>query len=616
MKKRFFSTIFLAVYTVAVSFAQISIDNPTKTLKRTGFSVVNLAFSDDSKKLAVGGADGKIVIWDIESGLEERTLTGHGGMITYLQYSSDGTQLLSASKDKTMRLYEVATGMVVNIYSGHNGTVTKAWLNEKEDQIISVSADRCVKFWDKNTAKIVKQFPAQPKELTSFWVSNDGRYLYLSSSDFSVRQMDINTGKYVRDVANHTSIIRTMQPSFDGGFFVMSGDDPFINIINTNSGLTYKTLNGHKSMIPVFALSGDDKFIVSGSNDKTIKVWNIEKGTEAVTLPKQSEILTSVAFSPDGKKVASSDLSDKVKVWDVSVLNIGENLHSQKGFTGNTATVSSIAADKSREDENKLTKANQNASSSKTETLDFDPAKTVNNGKYYALIIAVQDYADPTINDLDKPANDAQKMLSTLQTYYTFEKENTTFLKNPKRDDIVKAFDGLSKKVTEYDNLLIFYAGHGVWDEQFKKGYWLPADAEKDNRAYWFSNSDLKDYIGGIKSKHTLLIADACFSGGIFKTRDAFANASRSIKQFYELPSRKAMTSGALKTVPDESVFIKYMIKRLEENQDSFFASETLFSSFRQAVINNSPNGQVPQYGEIKETGDEGGDFIFIKRKK
>jgi len=34
----------------------------------------------------------------------------------------------------------------------------------------------------------------------------------------------------------------------------------------------------------------------------------------------------------------------------------------------------------------------------------------------------------------------------------------------------------------------------------------------------------------------------------------------------------------------------------------------------RQAVINNSPNGQVPQFGEIRETGDEGGDFVFVKR--
>ena len=41
-------------------------------------------------------------------------------------------------------------------------------------------------------------------------------------------------------------------------------------------------------------------------------------------------------------------------------------------------------------------------------------------------------------------------------------------------------------------------------------------------------------------------------------------------------------------------------------------AAEELFSSFKIAVLNNSPN--IPQYGEIKDTGDEGGDFIFIKK--
>lgn len=611
MKKRFLITLLWAISIAgSYSFAQTLKQEPDKIFQKKGSAVMALAFSDDSKKLAAGCADGKIVLWNTETGTEDKTLTGHNGIITSLQFSSDGNYLLSAGKDKTMRLYEVATGLVVNVFSGHDGTVTKTWLNEKSGEIISVSADRSVRFWDKNTGKLIKQYPAQPKELTGFFLGNDEQYIYLSSSDFSVRQMEVSTGKYVRNVANHTSIIRSMKVTADKKYFVVSGDDAFINIITTGSGLVYKTLSGHKSTIPVIDLSGDDKYIVSGSTDKHIKIWNLESGSEIATLPKQQEIITSVTFAPNGKTLATSDLTDKIKIWDVTSLNIGENLHAQKGEKPSVA-----ATDKKRADDNTMIKANQNTSSSKTENLDFDPAKSVNNGKYYALIIAVEDYSDPSINDLDKPSGDAQQMMNTLQGYYTFDKENTVYLKNPKRDDIVKAFDKLSKTVTEFDNLLIFYAGHGVWDEQFKKGYWLPADAQKDNRAYWFSNSDLKDYIGGIKSKHTLLIADACFSGGIFKTRDAFANASKSIKQFYELPSRKAMTSGALKTVPDESVFVKYMIKRLAENKDPFISSESLFSSFRQAVINNSPNGQVPQYGEIKETGDEGGDFIFIHRK-
>ncbi|MEM6526378.1 MAG: peptidase C14, partial [Bacteroidota bacterium] len=126
-------------------------------------------------------------------------------------------------------------------------------------------------------------------------------------------------------------------------------------------------------------------------------------------------------------------------------------------------------------------------------------------------------------------------------------------------------------------------------------------------------NSTLRDYISGINSKHTLLVTDACFSGSIFKERAVFTN-SKAILEMYKLPSRKAMTSGALKTVPDKSVFIQYLNRNLVNNQSPLLSAEQLFQSFKVAVINNSPNGQVPQYGPIGQAGDEGGDFIFLRR--
>jgi len=235
-------------------------------------------------------------------------------------------------------------------------------------------------------------------------------------------------------------------------------------------------------------------------------------------------------------------------------------------------------------------------------------------GGYYALVIAVQDYEDANVNSLQYPIQDGQNLVSTLSTYYNFEEKDISFLKNPNRNTIIKTFDEFAKKLTEEDNLLVFYAGHGYWDERLKQGYWLPVDASRNSRTEWISNGTIRDYVAGMATKHTLLVSDACFSGGIFKTRDAFSKVSAATRELYRLPSRKAMTSGALKEVPDKSIFVEYLIKRLRENKDPLLPAETLFASFRQAVINNSPNSQIPQYGEIRETGDEGGDFIFVRK--
>ncbi|KKL07460.1 hypothetical protein LCGC14_2585780 [marine sediment metagenome] len=89
-------------------------------------------------------------------------------------------------------------------------------------------------------------------------------------------------------------------------------------------------------------------------------------------------------------------------------------------------------------------------------------------------------------------------------------------------------------------------------------------------------------------------------------------DAPKAIDRLYKYKSRKAMTSGTLTEVPDQSVFIQYLHKRLVENDQKFLASEFLFRSFKEAVLYNSNTN--PQYGTIQGAGDEGGDFIFVKR--
>jgi len=233
---------------------------------------------------------------------------------------------------------------------------------------------------------------------------------------------------------------------------------------------------------------------------------------------------------------------------------------------------------------------------------------------YYALVIGISDYknSSQSLSDLDRPVQDAKQLAQTLSEKYNFNSDKLLLLQNPTRGEILDAIDNLSNKITEKDNFLLFYAGHGYWDENLKIGYWLAADASFDKKSTWISNSNIKDYIIGINSKHTLLITDACFSGSIFKTRSSENLSSYGVAKLYSLPSRKAMTSGNLKTVPDQSKFFEYLNKRLFDNQAKYLSARDLFGSLYTAVLNNTST--VPLYGVIQDSGDEGGEFIFIKK--
>ena len=238
----------------------------------------------------------------------------------------------------------------------------------------------------------------------------------------------------------------------------------------------------------------------------------------------------------------------------------------------------------------------------------IDDTKSLNSGKYHAIIISENQYQDPKINDLNEPQNDADNLTSLLVSKYYFKKEDIIRLVDPTRANIIDAIEQKRKSLTIDDNLLIFYAGHGYWDAGLKMGYWLPSDAKKESKSNWVSNSDLTLYLSAFESNHVILVTDACFSGGIFKTR-SIGDMEQGTKRLYELKSRKAITSGNLKEVPDNSVFMNFFLKELELNQSTFLTSDQLFAKIRPNILNNSST--EPLYGVIHNTGDEGGEFVF-----
>ena len=235
-------------------------------------------------------------------------------------------------------------------------------------------------------------------------------------------------------------------------------------------------------------------------------------------------------------------------------------------------------------------------------------------GKYYALIIGVNIYKNPTMRSLEKPISDAKSMYDALTSRYNFAGENVIMLADPTRNDIIDALDKLQAKITSNDNFLLFYAGHGTYDKDGKIGFWLPSDASRDSRANWISNSNLTDYLKLIKAKHTLVISDACFSGSIFVSRGAFEGIPINIEKAYSLPSRQALTSGSLYEVPDNSIFIFYLLDRLIKNTEQYLTAEQLFINIKTAVQNNSNDNT--QFGDIQGVGHEGGDFVFVLKKQ
>ena len=233
-------------------------------------------------------------------------------------------------------------------------------------------------------------------------------------------------------------------------------------------------------------------------------------------------------------------------------------------------------------------------------------------GRQYLVLIAIDDY--DYWMDLTGPVNDAEGIGSALERLYYVDETVRLFDKRASRGAIVMLFKELQQRLKERDSVLIFYAGHGHWDEALNTGYWIPVDAgiDENKMENWLPNQLIKGLIGNFKARHVLLVSDSCYSGDLV-TR--FRSAPVVIdnvyyEKAYRLRSRQGMTSGSMERVPDSSEFARQLRVSLLKNEDVLLDPVSLFVRVRNGV-----SGSQPLFGELTSLGhQQGATFLLFKR--
>ncbi len=248
-------------------------------------------------------------------------------------------------------------------------------------------------------------------------------------------------------------------------------------------------------------------------------------------------------------------------------------------------------------------------------------ANDINFGRYYALVIGNDDYQD--YPKLQTPVNDAKAVANILRKKYGFD---TSVVTNASRYTILSAINDIKNQVTENDNLLIYYAGHGQIDERTNQGYWLPVDAEQASSANWIPNTVISDLINTISAKHILVVADSCYSGSMsnssiprLQSRLNDDHIEKWLKVMNKTPSRTVLTSGGVEPVLDNidgehSVFARAFLNELEKSEGVIDAYRVYLNVFNEVKSRAASVGftQEPSYAPIKHTGHSGGEFILV----
>lgn len=250
------------------------------------------------------------------------------------------------------------------------------------------------------------------------------------------------------------------------------------------------------------------------------------------------------------------------------------------------------------------------------------PAPNLSLGTFHALVIGNNEYKG--FKRLQTAVNDAEVIAGILRDRYGFK---VKLLRNATRVQILSELNDLRQRLTDKDNLLIYYAGHGELDQKNQRGYWLPVDAEPGNTANWISNIDLSDLLNLMAVKHLLVVADSCYAATLTRSSSGRLEAAmteeelnRAVQNLANKRARLVLTSGGVEPVLDNtggahSVFAQIFIETLEAN-DGVLLGRDVFQRVQlrvNAIAQRWAVPQVPEYAPIKYAGHEGGDFFFLR---
>ena len=284
-------------------------------------------FVDGGKSVAAVCGDGKLRVWEAQSGTLLRTL-GNDGMLVRAGFVQGDNTVASIMNDGSIQLRDVRKGSIERHVTAITPRAARVALSTGGSRVATAhmpdpqSGVNLIRVRDE-AGKDLFRAPAGIGGISILGFSPDGSTLVAGSYDADVRVWSVRNGELVRLIEDLPASMFAMSFSPDGKWLATAGADRIVYIWDTATWKLARKLTGQPEMISALEFSPDGKRLATGgfseltvAHPVTLIVWDVETARQLRVVPAPRRV-GAVAFSPDGKQIATSFGEKSVNLWQV-----------------------------------------------------------------------------------------------------------------------------------------------------------------------------------------------------------------------------------------------------------------------------------------------------------
>jgi WD40 repeat protein len=247
----------------------------------------SLAWSPDGTRLASGCLDGTAKVWDVSSGREVFALPADRGLVWSVAWSPDGTRLAAGTQDGAIRVVEeIEHTPKVHVVEAHQGGARALAWSPQGDRLASGGADNLVKLWDAiRGAELARLQGPESRVFAVAW-SPDGKRLAATSEDFMITAWDAATGRKLSTMRGHNDVMHAVAWSPDGTRLASAGLDNSVRVWDPRTGEETLVLRGSTAMFHDVSWHPAGAQLAAACSDGQIWIWDATRGFERDTTPR------------------------------------------------------------------------------------------------------------------------------------------------------------------------------------------------------------------------------------------------------------------------------------------------------------------------------------------